>query len=176
MAGRRRKADALKRAEGNPGKRALHTNEISADPTVPYCPRGLSIRAKQKWKIIVRMLKERRVIRREDGEVLALLCDCLAKIEGLDASIEALAKDQPAGGKYLVKSGNSATLDPRIFYRNRLIEMAKSMAVEFGMTAAARSRLHIPADEVPPGQPEDLEKLLMGAGEVEHDADDVTIQ
>ena len=51
--GRKPKPTALKRLEGNPGKRPLNALE-PVPPTVPLqCPRHLLPEAKKEWRVLV---------------------------------------------------------------------------------------------------------------------------
>ena len=47
------KPSAIKRTEGNPGKRPLNRYEPQPRTTVPRCPEHLDERAKKEWKRMV---------------------------------------------------------------------------------------------------------------------------
>ena len=50
MAGRKPKPTALKKLEGNPGKRKLNTKEPVPGKGMPDCPKWLLPEAKKEWK------------------------------------------------------------------------------------------------------------------------------
>ena len=50
MAGRKPKPTALKKLEGNPGKRKLNTKEPMPGKGMPDCPKWLFPEAKKEWE------------------------------------------------------------------------------------------------------------------------------
>ena len=50
MAGRKPKPTALKKLEGNPGKRKLNTKEPMPGKGMPDCPKWLLPEAKKEWE------------------------------------------------------------------------------------------------------------------------------
>src|SRR5882672_4123384 len=68
------KPTALKRAEGNPGKRPLNHSEPQPRPTAPRCPDHLDERAKKEWKRLVPILRRMKVLTEADWMALANLC------------------------------------------------------------------------------------------------------
>ena len=51
MAGRKSKPTALKKLEGNPGKRKLNTKEPVPGKGMPDCPKWLLPEAKKEWEM-----------------------------------------------------------------------------------------------------------------------------
>lgn len=60
MAGRKPKPTALKKLEGNPGKRKLNTKEPVPAKGMPECPRWLLPEAKEEWNRLCQKLSEMR--------------------------------------------------------------------------------------------------------------------
>ena len=56
MRGRKPKATALKRLEGNPGNRPLNDREPQPPASQPSCPAHLSATAKAEWKRLAQTL------------------------------------------------------------------------------------------------------------------------
>ena len=61
MAGRKPKPTALKKLEGNPGKRKLNTKEPVPDKGMPDCPKWLLPETKEEWKRLCQKLSEMRL-------------------------------------------------------------------------------------------------------------------
>ena len=58
MAGRKPKPTALKKLEGNPGKRKLNTKEPMPGKGMPDCPKWLLPEAKKEWERLCVKLSE----------------------------------------------------------------------------------------------------------------------
>ena len=57
-AGRRPKPSAIKRLEGNPGKRPINMREPKPDKKAPPCPKWLDPEAKKEWRRLSKKLEE----------------------------------------------------------------------------------------------------------------------
>ena len=73
MAGRKPKPTALKKLEGNPGKRKLNTKEPMPGKGMPDCPKWLLPEAKKEWERLCVKLSEIGVLTEIDGCVCCLL-------------------------------------------------------------------------------------------------------
>ena len=62
MAGRKPKPTALKKLEGNPGKRKLNTKEPAPAKGMPDCPKWLLPEAKEEWKRLCQKLSDKDVV------------------------------------------------------------------------------------------------------------------
>ena len=58
MAGRKPKPTALKKLEGNPGKRKMNTKEPVPGKGMPDCPKWLLPEAKEEWKRLCQKLSD----------------------------------------------------------------------------------------------------------------------
>lgn len=62
MAGRKPKPAALKKLEGNPGKRKLNAKEPVPGKGMPDCPKWLLLEAKLEWNRLYMKLSEMGVL------------------------------------------------------------------------------------------------------------------
>jgi phage terminase small subunit len=72
--GRRPKPTAIKRLEGNPGKRALNDAEPQPRAVLPEAPEHLSDDEKGKWKAIIQELHPLGLVTAIDKDALAMYC------------------------------------------------------------------------------------------------------
>src|ERR1700674_719754 len=75
--GNRRKPSALKKIEGNRGRRALNTREPVSPSGQPVMPRGLSPRAVEFWQYLLPIVQAMNVMRVSDAQALGHLCMAL---------------------------------------------------------------------------------------------------
>ena len=79
MAGRKPKPTALKKLEGNPGKRKLNTKEPVPAKGMPDCPKWLLPEAKEEWKRLCQKLSEMGVLTEIDMAAFAAYCQSYAR-------------------------------------------------------------------------------------------------
>lgn len=144
MAGRRPKPTALKLVEGNPGKRAINKKEPKPKREIPSCPAHLEDSGKVAWGRLSVLLDRMGVLTEADSFALERLADCYTDIL---ACRELIALDgrtykvTTAAGEMLVK-GN-----PAVSQLRAADAQFKSYLVEFGLTPAARSKVHATPDD-----------------------------
>ena len=80
MAGRKPKPTALKKLEGNPGKRKLNTKEPMPGKGMPDCPKWLLPEAKKEWERLCVKLSEIGVLTEIDMAAFAAYCKRLRSI------------------------------------------------------------------------------------------------
>lgn len=139
MAGRRPKPTALKLVSGNPGKRKINKTEPKPSRVIPSCPYHLSDVGKVAWGRLSVLLDRMGVLTEADSSALERLCDCYADILICRESLKAdgwTYKTQDQSGNTLIK-GNPAATQLRA-----ADAQFKSYMVEFGLTPAARSKVH----------------------------------
>lgn len=144
MAGRRPKPTVLKLVTGNPGKRALNKTEPKPQRQIPSCPAHLHDSGKVAWGRLSVLLDRMGVLTEADAFTLERLCDCYTDILECRALIErdgrTYTSDQ--GGNILIKA------NPAVAQLRAADAQFKSYLVEFGLTPAARSKVHAePNDE-----------------------------
>ena len=144
MAGRRPKPTILKLVEGNPGKRKINKSEPKPKRQIPSCPAHMSDAGKVAWGRLSVLLDRMGVLTEADSSALERLCDCYSDIL---ICRESLARDGwtyktvDAQGNTLIK-GNPAATQLR-----SADSQFKSYLIEFGLTPAARSKVHATPDD-----------------------------
>ena len=144
MAGRRPKPTALRLVEGNPGKRSIPKNEPKPKRAIPACPAHLSDVGKVAWGRLTVLLDRMGVLTEADTSALERLCDCYSDILICRESLKAdgwTYKTIDAQGNTLIK-GNPAATQLR-----SADSQFKSYLIEFGLTPAARSKVHATPDD-----------------------------
>ena len=188
MRGRKPKPAAVKKAEGNPGKRKLNRAELLEDPEAPRAPAYLSPVARQEWKKLVPILASRRTMARVDTVMMANFCEAVALLR---LARRQLAKT-PEAGRLIVStaskvvehtnnrgrvtkreiSGGNIQVNPLLYVIRDQVATIARLAAEFGLSPASRARLamedHSGAGERPGKDP--LEAIL--SGPVERDSSD----
>lgn len=154
MAGRKNTPTSLKILRGNPGKRALNKYEpqpTRGKPTRPVWLQGVGIDA---WNELSALLDDMRVLTLADGPALALLC---ATYQDYRDAREVIARK---GMTYECATQHDSIwrTRPEVAIMSDAAKRLRSLMTEFGLTPAARSRVH--AEPEAPADP--LEQLLRG--------------
>ena len=139
MAGRRPKPTSLKLVAGNPGKRAINKKEPKPKRLIPSCPAYLSSESKVAWGRLSVLLDRMGVLTEADTAALERLCDCYSDILICRQSLITdgwTYKTVDAQGNTLIK-GNPAATQLRA-----ADSQFKAYLIEFGLTPAARSKVH----------------------------------
>lgn len=139
MAGRRPKPTVLKLVQGNAGKRKISKSEPKPKREIPSCPAHMSDAGKVAWGRLSVLLDRMGVLTEADSAALERLCDCYSDILICRESLVAdgwTYKTRDAQGNTLIK-GNPAANQLR-----SADSQFKSYLIEFGLTPAARSKVH----------------------------------
>ncbi len=132
--GRRPKPTAIKRLEGNPGRRRLNRREPKPDPTMPEPPALLEGEARAEWDRMAPLLHKLTLLTKVDGAALALHCLAWERL------VIAQAKLREHG--QVVFSPNGCPIQsPYLAIVNKASEQVMRALVEFGMTPSSRSRI-----------------------------------
>jgi P27 family predicted phage terminase small subunit len=132
--GRRPKPTAIRRAEGNRGKRAWNHDEPEPPDALPRCPDHLSDVARAEWRRVARTLHAMGVLTTIDRAALAAYCQSYGRWVEAERKLNetpALLKT-PSG--YIQQS-------PWLAVANKQLELMGRYMTELGMTPAARSRV-----------------------------------
>lgn len=133
------KPTALKVVTGNAGKRALNKQEPKPKQAKPKCPAHLSPKAKTAFKNVCQILEGMGVLTIADGMAIELLCDAYAEWRDLDT----LIKKEGRTYKTISTSGDEVIKGhPAVAMRSDAWKRIKSMMVEFGLTAASRTKVN----------------------------------
>ena len=137
MAGRKPKPTALKKLEGNPGKRKLNTKEPMPGKGMPDCPKWLLPEAKKEWERLCVKLSEIGVLTEIDMAAFAAYCQSYARWKEAQEHIDS--------------EGSTFETD----------KLMMQVASEFGLTPSARSRI-MAASGVGKDEEDEMEALLGG--------------
>ena len=132
--GRKPKTSALKRLEGNPGKRPL--NELEPIPPVIglTCPKHLLPEAKKEWKRLAPILMGMGLLTAADAVPFEGYCTAYARW------LEAQEEITRHGSIYKDSEGRIRP-NPYIAIANQQMREIKSLAAEFGLTPSNRSAM-----------------------------------
>lgn len=139
MAGRRPKPTILKLVAGNPGKRAVNKKEPKPKRVIPSCPAHLKTEAKVAWGRLCVLLDGMGVLTEADVFTLERLCGCYAELIRYDKLIDT------DGPTYTTSTNTGDTLikaNPAVAMFADADRRFKSYLIEFGLTPAARSKVH----------------------------------
>jgi P27 family predicted phage terminase small subunit len=149
--GRKPKPTAVKVLEGNPGKRALNTQEPKPLLGAPERPPHLKGKAYTEWYRVTKQLEKLRLLSTIDRAVLASYC--VAYQHWADAE----EKLQIEGMVIITVNGN-VIQNPYLSISNRAMEQMVKFAAEFGMTPSSRARLKVET----PSEEDEMATLLSG--------------
>lgn len=150
--GRKPKPTALKKAEGNPGKRALNATEPQFPSALPDPPAHLVGEALAEWNRVAPDLFAAGVLTIADRAALAAYCqawDDWVKARG-EIATDGMVVTTPSG--YQQQS-------PWVAIANRTLDKLMKFASEFGLTPASRARIHA---EPPKTAEEEAEERIFG--------------
>ena len=137
----------LKVLRGNPGKRRLNPDEPHPEATDVQPPSDLSPEALARWESDAPKLLAVGLLTEVDVNVFAAYCQTSAdywkaveKVRQFGEVVVVNATRHDKDGK--PKNGTPAQ-SPWVKMRDASLARMQSLAVEFGMTASARSRVHV---------------------------------
>lgn len=148
------KPTALKKLQGNPGKRALPAGEPQphVGGRAPSVPAWLDEDAKAIWRRYARTMWELRLLTEIDVEAFAALCEATALYQTAVEMVRERGPVQESATGYTQKNGwmtvrDSALADMRALWK------------EFGMTPSARAGLNLEPEK----QEDDIGSFLARA-------------
>jgi P27 family predicted phage terminase small subunit len=136
MSGRRPKPTAIRRLEGNRGKRAWNHAEPVAPDAMPRCPEHLAPVARKEWRRVARTLHDMGVLTTIDRAALAAYCQAYARW------VEAEERLKETPSLFKTPSGY-VQQSPWLAIANKQLELMGRYMTELGMTPAARSRVGV---------------------------------
>lgn len=155
MRGRKPKPTAAKMLAGNPGKRALPTDEPSAPrrKRTPSAPSYLGEEAAAEWRRVARTLHEMRVLTDADLQALALYCAAFERWRKAEEEIDNEGLVVPTG-----TTGQGVKANPAVSIANMAWEQMRKILIEFGMTPSSRARVQ--AGDGGGGEADPFDELL----------------
>ncbi|WP_350342357.1 phage terminase small subunit P27 family [Proteinivorax tanatarense] len=152
--GRKPKPSALKKLEGNPGKRPVNNNEPKLSKKAPRCPSWLEPEAKKEWRRMAKTLEEIGVLTQVDAAAFAGYCQAYARWKEAE---EFLSKH---GTIFKTPSGYIQQV-PQVSIAQTYLKVMKDFCSEFGLTPSARSRIHVDTVQTETQDPmEDILKVI----------------
>jgi P27 family predicted phage terminase small subunit len=153
--GRPPKPTALKKLEGNPGKRALNDSEPVSIPLSPKTkpPKWLDPIAKKEWKRILPELCRMGLATRCDTASLEAYCDAYSTM------VRAAAVLNQEGFVFTTNTGYISQL-PQVNIKNQAANLIRQFGSEFGLTPSSRCRLKIGGEKKEEEDP--MEAILAG--------------
>ena len=132
--GRRPKPTALKKLEGNPGKRPL--NELEPVPPVASlrCPNYLLPEARKEWRRLAPILMNLGLLTAADAVPFAGYCQAYARWREAEDFIT------QHGSIFKTPSGYVQQV-PQVSIAQQNLKIMQSFATEFGLTPACRARI-----------------------------------
>jgi P27 family predicted phage terminase small subunit len=135
--GRKPVPTAIRRHNGNPGKRRYNHDEPMPLNEIPDCPDHLSDLARQEWNRIAATLHDLGVLTSVDRAALAAYCQTYGRW------VEAEQKLQETPTLFKTPSGY-VQQSPWLSVSNKQLELMGRYMVELGLTPASRSRVVVP--------------------------------
>ena len=135
------KPTALRRLQGNLGKREYNHAEPQAPEGVPDCPPHLMDAARDEWDRLVDVLHGMGVVTLADRAVLAAYCQCYGRWVEAEEKLQSTPMLLKTATGYVQQS-------PWLSIANKQLELMGRYMAEIGLTPASRSRV---ASMSPPG-------------------------
>ena len=154
--GRKPKPTAMRRAEGNRGKRAWNHDEPTPPDALPRCPPHLSPVARNEWRRLAGTLHGMGVLTVIDRAALAAYCQAWGRW------VEAEEKLKETPVLFKTPSGY-VQQSPWLTIANKQLELMGRYMAELGLTPASRSRVTA-VPMTPP--PEPITVTLIGGREL----------
>ena len=139
--GRRPKPTAVKKLAGNPGKRKLNQTEPQPRKRAPRMPEEFRGTPREtQWRRITRELRGMQLLTSADADAIALYCDTYCRWQ--DAT-----KHLSEEGMIVHTENGFPIQSPYLGIANKCMAQMQKLLIEFGMTPAARSRIHLPGEK-----------------------------
>src|SRR5437868_12793938 len=130
------KPTAIKKAEGNPGKRKLNTEDPQPLPGVPECPDHLDAVARKEWGRLSPILMGMKVLTEADYIALGNLCQAYSTL--IDAQ-----KHLNKGGILFKTPSGYIQQNPLLGIIRAQTNIVNGLLREFGLTPSSRTRIAI---------------------------------
>jgi P27 family predicted phage terminase small subunit len=134
MAGRKPLPTNIKVLHGEKRKKRLNPDGVEAPIEVPSPPTHLSVAARQEWDRIAPELERLGILAKIDQTALANFCQATARLARAERQLE---KEE----LIIYTDKGSSYQNPLVGVVNRLYDITRQYASEFGMTPSSRSRV-----------------------------------
>lgn len=139
MRGRKPKPTAIKKLEGNLGKRPINDQEPAPNPTMPDPPSEMPAEARRCWKLLAPELHKIGILTKIDGQALESYCRLYAHARECWKQAEA---DGP-----IVEIAGKLERNPFIAEAHRAEQLLHRLRSELGLNATSRSRIAVKPSE-----------------------------
>ena len=138
--GRKQTPTALKKLQGNPGRRPLNKDEPKPETLLPEAPAHLSEEALKEWHRAGGFLLNLGLISDLDLAAFAAYCTAYGRWVEAEQSLKDFG--------VMLKSPNGFPIQsPYLAVANRAMEQMRSLLADFGMSPASRTRVSAVAAE-----------------------------
>ena len=158
--GRKPKPTALKKLEGNPGKRPLNLMEPVPPVVELRCPKHLLPEAKREWKRLAPILMQMGLLTAADAVPFEAYCTAYARWR------EAQAEITRHGSIYKDNDGRIRP-NPYIAIDNQQMREIRSFAAEFGLTPSNRSAMIANVMSAVKPKLDPMEQILLSDDDIE---------
>ena len=150
MSGPPRTPTAIRRAKGNPGKRAYNKREPKLEPGVPPMPEGLDKVGQTEWRQLVADAMRAQVLTTVDRGILELAAEAYSTWAAARTAVM-------ANGLTYETANQNGDLDikarPEVAIQSDARRRYRAAVCELGFTPAARAKVSTidPTEETDPG-------------------------
>ncbi len=141
MRGRKPTPTPLKLVTGNRGRRPLNGREPQPARKRPRAPAHLSERARKAWRHVVNLLDRMGVLTEADAVAVEMMVEAYAEV------VAARTELKTFGSLYYEttnqRGGVMRRAHPAVAVLQDADRRVRSWLAEFGMTASARTRVHV---------------------------------
>lgn len=134
------KPTAIRKAEGNRGKRPYNQQEPVAVKKIPPCPKHLDDKAKTEWRWISKRLLEMGCLGEIDKAQLALYCQAYSRWEQAEEQI------QTSSLLYRDAKTNAPKINPYLKVANAAMDQLNRYLQQFGMSPSSRTQIKADMD------------------------------
>ncbi len=143
MRGRKPKPTAVRRRDGNPGKRGFNHAEPVPPEGLPDCPEHLSEAAREEWHRLAGPLHAMGVVTLADRGALAAYCQAWGRWVEAEEKLRQTPVMLKTPSGYVQQS-------PWLSVANKQLELMGRYMAELGLTPASRSRVRVPDPDPEP--------------------------
>lgn len=143
--GRKPLPTQTKKLRGNPGKRALNSEEPIPPTGAPDCPGFLSRIAKEEWNSIIPIIDEMKLLSRADGKAIAAYCQCYSRWREAEKLIDkfGMIVEEPIVTKEGEVVGTKYKKNPACNVAKEMVGQMRAFLSLFGLDPSSRSRLRV---------------------------------
>jgi P27 family predicted phage terminase small subunit len=134
--GRRKTPSVLQLLRGNPGKRRINHDEPKPEPGVGAAPEALDGEALKEWHRLGPQLETLGLLTAIDVPVFIAYCQQWGRYIEAEANVSKIGEVVKAPSGYPI-------INPYLSIANKAYKQCREFWSEFGMTAAARSRISV---------------------------------